>query len=102
MPDDLERKEQVMIKRAALFVFAFAVFATSAPAQQDPWVGSWKENIAKSKYDPGPPPASASITKREALAGGQFKTTTDGVDVQGNKAHTEYTFKVDGKDYPIT
>ena len=92
-----------MLKRATLLVFAFALFAASASAQQDdPWLGTWKVNIAKSKYDPGPVPTTASTTKREALPGGQFKTTTDGVNAQGQKTHTEFTFKPDGKDYPIT
>ena len=91
-----------MLKQAALFVFVFALFAASASAQQDPWLGTWKVNIAKSKYDPGPAPTTPGITKREALAGGQLKTTTDGVNAQGQKTHTDFTFKLDGKDYPIT
>ena len=88
-----------MMQIAAMFLFVFSV---AAWAQQDPWLGTWKVNIAKSKYDPGPIPTTAGTTKREALAGGQFKTTTDGVNAQGQKTHTEFTFKPDGKDYPIT
>ena len=91
-----------MLQRAALFVFAFALFAASASAQQDPFMGTWKLNLSKSKYDPGPAPQQPTVIKREALPGGQIKFVTDGVDGQGNKTHTEGTLKLDGKDYPVT
>jgi hypothetical protein len=39
----------------AVLTVAFAVSAQSA----DPWVGTWKVNLEKSKYSPGPPPKSA-------------------------------------------
>ncbi|HEY7679506.1 MAG TPA: hypothetical protein VIC04_03240, partial [Terriglobia bacterium] len=50
---------------------------------------------------PGPPPPQPTILKHEALSGGQFKLTTDGANAQG-KTHTEMTYKIDGKDYPLT
>ena len=33
-----------------------------AAAQTDPSVGTWVLNVAKSKYDPGPPPKSSTVT----------------------------------------
>ena len=91
-----------MKKTVPVIAMFLIVFSSAAQAQQDPFLGTWKENLAKGKYDPGPPPTAPGITKREAMGGGPFKTTTDGVDAQGNKTHTEYTFKLDGKDYGIT
>lgn len=82
----------------SLFVLSLAVWAQ----QQDPQMGTWKLNLAKSKYSPGPPPKSPTILKREVAANGGVKTTTDGVDAQGKPTHTESTVKFDGKDYPLT
>src|SRR5262245_61826519 len=60
--------------------------------------GTWKWNVAKSKYSPGPAPQSNTI-KFEAIDGG-IKLLADGADAQGKKTHNEYTAKFDGKDYP--
>ncbi|MFL6351725.1 MAG: hypothetical protein ACJ74Z_07725 [Bryobacteraceae bacterium] len=35
---------------------------SAQPAQNDRFVGTWKLNIAKSKFSPGPPPTSATVT----------------------------------------
>jgi hypothetical protein len=43
-----------------------AVFATAAPqvglTQSNPLIGTWKLNLAKSKFSPGPPPKSQTLT----------------------------------------
>jgi len=62
--------------------------------------GTWKLNVAKSKYSPGPAPQSNTV-KFAAVDGG-IKLVADGVDSQGKKTHNEYTAKYDGKDYPET
>ena len=58
--------------------------------------GTWKLNVAKSKYSPGPAPQSNTI-KFESIEGG-IKLVADGVDSQGRKTHNEYTATFDGKD----
>jgi len=62
-----------------------------------PLVGTWKLNVAKSKYSPDPAPKSGTTTI-EATADG-FKIVADGVNWEGKKTHVEYTAKFDGKDY---
>jgi len=62
-------------------------------------VGTWKINVAKSKYSPANLAPKSGTSKIEAAEGG-IKVTTDGVDSQGRKTHTEYTAKFDGKDVP--
>jgi hypothetical protein len=62
------------------------------------WLGSWKLNVAKSKYSPGPPPTS-QIDKNEAVEGA-LKYTSDRVSSEGKPGHHEYTAKLDGKDFP--
>jgi histidinol dehydrogenase len=78
---------------AAVLVFAQMTFAA------DMLSGTWKLNLAKSKYSPANLAPKSGTTKFEATQDG-VKTVTDGVDSQGRKTHTEYTAKFDGKDSP--
>ena len=77
-----------------------AAFAVNAPAQSpDPWIGTWKVNVAKSKYSPGPAPKSSTMVI--AAADGGIKVTNDTVPATGAATHTEITAKLDGKDAPM-
>src|SRR6266849_4856485 len=67
---------------------------------QASWVGTWKLNLAKSKYSPGPPPKSSTV-KVEPWENG-LKTTTDVVTAQGEARHIEVSGKFDARDNPIT
>ena len=83
------------------WVFVIAVgwmFGLSAQAG-DPLSGTWKLNVAKSKYSPANLAPKSGTTKLEVSQGG-IKTVTDGVDSQGRVTHTEFTAKFDGKDGP--
>lgn len=71
-----------------------------AQAQSDPRIGTWKINLAKSKYNPGPAPQSDTRTY-EASDGG-LKATIEEVAANGNHITAMYTAKYDGKDYPYT
>ena len=66
----------------------------------DNFTGTWKLNLAKSQYDPGPPPRS--LTSKVEVMGDTVDFTFDGYDAT-SKAITpmEITIKLDGKDYPI-
>ena len=63
-------------------------------------LGTWAVDVAKSKYEPGPPPKS-EIVRFEVSANGGFKRTIDLVSADGQKTHTEVTFKYDGKEYLV-
>jgi hypothetical protein len=66
----------------------------------DPWIGTWKLNIAKSKYSPGLAPTSSTLVA-VAVDGG-FKQTVDTVMATlGLPTHSEVTAKFDGKDTPV-
>ena len=85
---------------ALVLAVALAMTATIVYAA-DMFSGTWKVNVAKSKYSPANlTPKSISITKIEAVQNG-IKLVTDGVDSQGRKTHSEYTAKFDGKDVPV-
>jgi hypothetical protein len=66
---------------------------------EDNNVGTWKLNLAKSKYSPGPAPKSQTL-KLEAADDG-VKYTADGIGPDGKPTHQEFTAKYDGKDYPF-
>ncbi len=65
----------------------------------DPNMGTWKLNDAKSMFSTG---ATKNTTVVYEPAGDQVKVTTDGTTGDGKPAHTEWTGKFDGKDYPVT
>jgi hypothetical protein len=64
------------------------------------YAGTWKANMAKSKYEPGPGPKE-STRIHEDRGGGFWLITTDTVGPQGQKGHGAYVYKPDGKQYPV-
>ena len=82
------------------FSFILSVVAAAfCLAADDPMVGTWKLNEAKSKLAPGAPKNNTVVY---AVAGDQMKVTVDGTDADGKSIHSEWTGKFDGKDYPVT
>jgi hypothetical protein len=65
----------------------------------DPFMGTWKLNESKSKLSAGAPKNNTVIYE---AAGDSIKITVDGTDADGKPAHSEWTGKFDGKDYPVT
>ena len=86
------------IRRTLLTLVMLFVGLTMCSAQ-NPSLGTWKLNEAKSKIPAGSP---KNITVTYEAAGDNIKGTIDGVDGQGKPTHTEWTGKFDGKDYPVT
>ncbi len=85
-----------------LLIFSMIIFSISPlHAAQEPLIGTWKMNPAKSKYSPGPPVKSATI-KYEAVGDDALKNIRDETDANGKAVHSEYTSKFDGKDYPVS
>ncbi len=66
----------------------------------DPRLGTWKLNVAKSQYSPGPAPQSLTV-KVEPSGQGE-KVTTETVNADGTRTTAQYTANFDGKDYPLT
>src|SRR5207248_2542680 len=65
-------------------------------------IGTWKLNIAKSKYSPGPAPSgpASEVRRLEIRKDGFTVLQIFGVDSEGTPTFTEYIYKPDGKDYP--
>jgi len=78
-----------------LFVMVLA-FAGISAAAEDPYAGTWKLNVAQSKYQPGPAPQSETVT----ITPGE-ESVVKGVDAQGNPY--SWSFKpTEGVAVPVT
>ena len=86
-----------VIAAAILFVLAIATAAMA----EDPWVGTWKLNPAKSKAPGGrlPHPSSTNIIE---IQGETMHLISKQTDSTGKLEQVEYTAKLDGKEYPVT
>jgi hypothetical protein len=87
----------LMKRRVAVFA-AFLVVLTAGSvvlAQKNPFVGTWKLDVASSKYNPGPAPQSQTRTWEAS-----GKVTVDSVGATGKASSYGYTIKGDGKEYP--
>lgn len=90
-----------MPERLRNLVLAMLLFPVALCAA-DPFAGTWKLNLDKSKEAADKPrlPKSETITVEETENG--QKVTNDQVNAAGNAIHFEYDAKYDGKDYPET
>ena len=90
------------MKQVLQFVaIALLVVAGSSPlyAQSNPLVGTWKLNVAKSQFDPGPAPKS--LIRTVVAQGDGVKYTFVGVSVDGKPISYGFSVNFDGKDNPI-
>jgi hypothetical protein len=96
-------KETIMKKLALLAVVlmgasAFAQKTEKAP-KPDPWAGTWKLDVAKSKMR-GPAPKEETVTSSGA-AGDIVKYSISGVAADGKPINESYDGKADGQPYPF-
>ena len=69
-------------------------------AQTDAHMGTWKLNVAKSKFGPGQ--TMKSETRTYEPAGDGYKLSGQRVDADGSTHPESFTVKYDGKDAPFT
>lgn len=67
--------------------------------QTDLFLGTWKLNVKKSKFDPGPPRKSETRIVVTGPTG--MKVSVDRVNGDGSTEEFEYTTNLDNKSYPI-
>ena len=94
----------VVARRVVISSLSALVVLAALPqpgfAQSNPVIGTWKLNLEKSKFSPGPPLESGTIKYEPAGAG--IAVTTDAVNAEGVHTATYYKANWDVKDYPIT
>jgi hypothetical protein len=80
-------------------VFAMIVVVLAAGslllAQDNPFVGTWKLNVAGSKFNPGPAPQSQTRTWETSGV-----VMVNSIGATGKASSYGYTIKGDGKEYP--
>jgi hypothetical protein len=81
----------------ALFGLALSVAHPTSP--DDPILGTWKLNVEKSKFVPGPGWQSQIRVYQMTPAGVLVIWT--GLDAKGERMQVSYTYKYDGRDYPM-
>jgi hypothetical protein len=100
------RIQEVPVRKRIPAVFAVLLASciveldTGHTQSEDPWVGTWKVNLEKSTFSPGPKPTNPTTVKVESSAGG-VKITMDGMTAEGKPFHTETVAGFDGKDNPV-
>ena len=85
----------------ALLSLVACAFPQASYAQSDSMSGLWQVNVAKSKYDPGPPPKSQTVYFQGE--GQNRKVTIVGITATGNPQLATFAeFVQDGKPHPVT
>jgi hypothetical protein len=96
----MQTRMQRMACFAVVAVASVVLVGGTAFAQSNPAFGTWKMNLTKSKYDPGPPPMSDTRVF-EAWEGDGVKMTFTVVQADGTRVVTEFSGHYDGKDYNL-
>src|SRR2546430_17600082 len=84
--------------RSMLLTLVVCSVAFVMSSAQNPQMGTWKLNEAKSKIPAG---MMKNTTVTYVEEGDSVKVTTDGTGPDGSAVHTEWTGKFDGKDSPL-
>jgi hypothetical protein len=89
------------IRVAAFLIGCLAMLASAASAQSkdDPAIGTWKLNVAKSTFTPGPP-IKADTRSYEVNDDGWLIVMTETTQSSGMKTGVRFAAKFDGKSYP--
>jgi hypothetical protein len=89
-----------MIRRLLVLTLFGASFGASSTWAADASVGTWKLNVAKSTFRPGPPPAAETRIYQSQPEGVKTTVTTTWADRKTTTV--EYPANYDGKDYPVS
>jgi hypothetical protein len=87
------------MKTRVLMLLLVLSISTVVVLGADMFSGTWKVNVAKSKFDPGPGLKEQSVTF-EAV-GTDWKVVVNSTGADGKTTHSEWLGKFDGKDYPM-
>ena len=91
--------KRISILSILLFLILGSIMTFAQTAAKPAFVGTWKLNVAKSKYSPGPTPKTQTAVI-DSVDGG-MKVVSDRVEADGKTVHFEWTAKFDGKDYAV-
>src|SRR5277367_3151842 len=89
---------KVVASIAALLLLVGIAATSSVRAADDPNNGTWKINLEKSKYNPGPKPTGGTITIKIDMGSETYSSET--TYATGDPVKTSFTAKTDGTDSP--
>ena len=78
-----------------------AVSTLAGAGENEPYVGTWKLDVAKSGNDPGPGLRSATDVNT-TTPDGAMRSEQNWVDAEGKAGHADWTARFDGKEYPVS
>jgi len=87
-----------VMKRGLIVLALVTSSAAFAIGQSAPFLGTWKTNLAKSTYSPGPRPSGPTTTTLEAVEGGAIRTTM--VNATGEQT-VSGPFIFDGREFSL-
>ena len=91
-----------MSLRTITLALVMLCLSVSLQAQQDPLLGTWKINVAKSKFSPTSTPSRSDVMKYEPFGAAGIKLTRTTISGKGETEHENFSANYDGKDYTIT
>ena len=86
------------MRRLLVQLLFLAVATALALPAADPTLGTWKLNLAKSQYSPGPAPRSSTAVYSQD--GDWIVIKVESVAADGTASHFNNRYKRDGKEYP--
>lgn len=87
-----------MSARKPIMVLALLSISVALFGADDPFIGTWKLNVAQSKFDPGPPPKSL-IQIYKPFGKDGLRSSMILVNQEGKEIRQNFTVKYDGKPY---
>ncbi|MBX9602293.1 MAG: hypothetical protein K2X35_14895 [Bryobacteraceae bacterium] len=81
-------------------ILASLLCAAVLLAEQDPRVGLWKLDLAQSRFRPGPPPKSETVTVTQD--GEWITSRSDGIEADGTRFSHSKRYRRDGKEHKIS
>jgi hypothetical protein len=92
-------RTRTLVAGVSVLIALVALAATTTAQGKEPWVGTWKLNLAKSSYSPGPAPKSSTVTI--TAPNGGISQTVDTVPATGAAQHWVVVAKFDGKEVAV-
>ena len=87
--------------RLGVMLLLVGIAATSSVrAADDPSNGTWKLNVEKSNFNPGPAPKSSTITI--TIGNGTETYNGETTDASGKTTNMSFKAQLDGTDAPVT
>jgi hypothetical protein len=90
----------IILTRVTVLGLAAAALPQLAFAQSSPQIGTWKLNLQKSEFIPGPAPRSRTLNI--ARDGQNIRDTVQTIDAQGNVSTSVVMHVYDGLPHPAT